>query len=151
MGRRGKYQSQALKYDKKLNYKVVIDITDTPGDSSKIMRTLREVGRTFNLNMANGVPQRKLSMAVVIHGGAINGILNNEAYQKKYGILNPNLEVIAQMKKEGIEFFVCAQILAFRRVPEEDITKDVELALSAKTALVSLDQMGYTYIKINEN
>jgi len=146
-----KTKAKALNNDKDLEYKIAIDITDALSDSSQVMSSLREVARTFNLHVANGTPKRKLKMAVVIHGGAINGITNDQAYQKKYRIPNPNLEVIRQMKKEGIEFYVCAQVLAFRRVPEEDITKDVELALSAKTALVTLDQMGYTYMKISEN
>lgn len=145
-----KTKAKALDYNKDLEYKVVIDITDAVSDSSQVMGTLNEVARTFNLNVANGVPKRKLKMAVVVHGGAIQGLLNDEAYQKKFGLANPNAEVIKLMKKEGIEFYVCAQILAFRQVPEENILKDVDIALSAKTALISLDQMGYTYMKISE-
>ena len=146
-----KSKTKVLDYNKDLEYKIVIDITDSMSDSTQIMRTLREVARTYNLNVANGVPKRKLEMAVVIHGGAIMGILNNEAYRNRYGVDNPNAEAISQMKKEGIDFYVCAQILGFRQVPEENILKDVDITLSAKTALITLQQMGYTYMKINEN
>lgn len=145
-----KSKAKALDYNKDLEYKIAIDIVDEISDSTQVMGTLREVARTYNLNVANGVPKRKLQMAVVLHGGAIQGLLNDEAYQNKYGISNPNAEVIRLMKKEGIEFYVCAQILAFAQVPEENILKDVDIALSAKTALISLDQMGYTYMKISE-
>lgn len=143
--------AKVLTYNKKLEYKVVIDVTDGVKDSTKVMRTLTEVARSYNLNIANGVPQKKMKMAVVIHGSAIYGILDDEAYQEKYGISNPNSEVIDILKKEGIEFYVCSQILSFRNVPEKDILKSIDVAVSAKTALISLDQMGYTYMNVNDN
>lgn len=144
-----KTKAKALDYNKDLGYKVAIDVTDKVSDSTQVMGTLLEVARTYNLNIANGVPKRKMNMAVVIHGGAIQGILNDEAYQAKFGVPNPNLAVIKEMKKEGIEFYVCAQVLAFRQVPEENVMKEVDLAISAKTALITLDQMGYTYMNVN--
>ena len=55
------------------------------------------------------------------------------------------------MKKQGVEFYVCAQVLAFRNIPFENISKDIDIAVSAKTALMTLDQMGYTYMNVNEN
>lgn len=144
-----KTKVKVLEYDKDLDYKVAIDVTDKVSDSTQVMGTLMEVARTYNLNIANGVPKRKLKVAVVIHGSAIQGILNDEAYQAKFGVPNPNIAVIKQMKKEGIEFYVCAQVLAFRQVPEESVMKEVDLAISAKTALITLDQMGYTYMSVN--
>ena len=144
-----KTKAKALKYDKDLDYKIVVDVTDKVSDSTKVMSTLLEVARTYNLNIANGVPKRKLKMAVVVHGGAFYGILNDEAYQEKYGTTNPNLEAIKIMKKEGVEFYVCSQILSFRNTPPENISKDIEIAVSAKTALITLDQMGYTYMNVN--
>lgn len=143
--------AQALKFNKKLDYKVVIDVTDGVKDSTRVMRTLNEVARSYNLNIANGVPQKKMNMAVVVHGSAIYGILSDEAYQKKYGVPNPNREVIDILKKEGIEFYVCSQILSFRNIPSEDVLESIDIAISAKTALITLDQMGYTYMNVNDN
>lgn len=142
-------KTKVLDYDKNLEYKIAIDVTDRHKDSTTVMSTLQEVARTYNLNIANGVKKENLNMAVVIHGGAIYNILNEEAYQKKYGTSNPNIEVIKLMKKEGIKFYVCGQILAFRQTDEKDIIKDIEVTLSAKTALITLDQMGYTYMSVN--
>ncbi len=146
-----KSKAKALKYDRDLEYKVVVDVTDAIKDSTRIIRPFTEVARTYNLNIANGVPKRKMNMAVVIHGGAIHAILNDEAYQKKFGTPNPNIKAIEAMKKAGIDFYVCAQILGFWQVPEENVFKDVKIALSAKTALITLDQKGYTYMNVNEN
>jgi len=144
-----KNKSKVLDYDKNLDYRVVIDVYDRHKDSTTVMSTLREVARTYNLNIANGIKPKNLKMAVVIHGGAINGILNEAAYQKKYKTSNPNIEIIKLMKKEGIKFYICGQNLAFRQTPKEDILKEMEIALSAKTALITLDQMGYTYLSVN--
>ncbi len=143
--------AKVLKYNKKLDYKVVIDVTDGVRDSSAVMRTLNEVARSYNLNIANGVPQKKMNMAVVVHGSAIYGILSDEAYQKKFGIPNPNREVIDILKKEGIEFYVCSQILSFRNISEDKVLGSINVAVSAKTALITLDQMGYTYMNVNDN
>ncbi len=146
-----KTKTKVLKYDKSLSYKMAIDVTDGVKDSTEIMGPLLEVARSYNLNIANGVPKRKLETAVVIHGSAIWGILNNEVYKEKYGVDNPNLEAIKIMKKQGVEFYVCAQVLAFRNVPFDQVSKEIDLAVSAKTALMTLDQMGYSYMNVNEN
>lgn len=146
-----KTKTKALKYDKSLRYKMAIDITDGVRDSTQILRPFKETARSYNLAIANGVPKRKLETAVVIHGSAIWGILNNEAYKAKYGVDNPNLEAIKLMKKEGVQFYVCAQVLAFRNIPLEDVSKEIDIAVSAKTALLTLDQMGYTYMNVNEH
>lgn len=143
--------AKVLKYNKKLDYKIVIDVTDGVKDSTSVMNTLNEVARSYNLNIANGVPQKKLKMAVVVHGSAIYGILDDEAYKKKYGIPNPNREVIDILKKEGIEFYVCSQLLSFRNIPTDQVLNSVDVAVSAKTALITLDQMGYTYMNVNDN
>lgn len=145
-----KSNAASLAYNKKLDYQIAIDIVDSPSDSSSMMVTLREVARTYNLNIANGVPQKKLNVAVVIHGSAIWGILNNEAYNERYGIDNPKIEVLQKFKEQGIDLYVCAQVLAFRNVDFDDVAEEVDLAVSAKTALITLNQKGYTYMKISE-
>lgn len=143
--------AKVLRYDEDLDYKMVIDIVDAPSDSSQVMVTLREVARTYNLNVANGVPEEKLDVAVVIHGSAIFGLLKNEVYKERNGVDNPNLEVLKLFKKQGIELYVCAQVLAFRNIDFDDVSADIHLATSAKTALITLDQKGYSYMKVNEN
>lgn len=145
-----KTKTKELKYDKSLSYKMAIDVSDGVKDSSKIIRPFLEVARSYNLNVANGVPKRKLEAAVVIHGAAIWAILKNDAFKEKYGVDNPNLEAIRIMKKQGIEFYVCSQVLAFRNVSFDQISDEIDLVVSAKTALITLDQMGYSYLNVNE-
>lgn len=146
-----KSDAKALSYDKKLDYKLVIDIVDAPSDSASIMVTLSEVARTYNLHIANGVPEKKLDMAVVIHGSAIYGTLKNDVYKARNKVDNPNLKILKLFKEQGIDLYICAQVLAFRNVNFDDVAEEVELAVSAKTALTTLNQKGYTYMKISEN
>jgi intracellular sulfur oxidation DsrE/DsrF family protein len=145
-----KTDASALSYDQKLENKIVIDIVDAPSDSAALMNTLREVARTYNLHVANGVPEKKLAVAVVIHGSAIYGVLKNERYKERNKVDNPNLEVLKLFKDQGIDLYICAQVLAFRNIDFDDVADEIQLAVSAKTALTTLDQMGYSYMKISE-
>ena len=112
-----------LKYDPEVDYKVAIDVYEKLQDSSKVLSAFREVGRTYNLNVANGVPQDKLKMAVVIHGYAVDAILSHEQYKEKYGIENPNLEILDSYANQGITMYVCGQNLGFLNLSNEDISK----------------------------
>lgn len=146
-----KIENTVLKYDSTLDYKVAIDVYDKVSDSTKINGALSETARTYNLLIANGVPQEKLKMAVVVHWLAVYAILNNEAYEKKYGIKNPNIDVIRALKDLGVNFYVCAQNLGFFDIPSSDLTPEIEVAISAKTTFITLDQMGYSYLNVNED
>ncbi|MCO4821465.1 MAG: DsrE family protein [Flavobacteriaceae bacterium] len=140
-----------MKYTPDLDYKVVIDIYDKIKDSTKLTGTLLTAGRTYNLNIANGVPQDDLNMAIVVHGFAVYSILNDEAYEKKYGVKNPNSEAIKAYKNAGVSIYVCGQNLGFFNLPPEDLMPEIDIAISAKTTLIALDQMGYTYMNVNSD
>jgi len=45
------------------------------------------------------------------HGAAINAILDDAHYKEKFGVSNPNLKVLAELKKSGVKLFVCGQNL----------------------------------------
>ena len=140
-----------LKYNPEIEYKIAIDVYDKIKDSTKLVSTIREVGRTYNLNVANGVPTEKLKIAVVLHGWSIYAVLNDKAYEEKFGVKNPNLQVIKAYRNQGIEFYICGQNLGFFNVPQENLAPEIDVAISAKTALVTLDQLGYSYLNVNED
>ena len=144
-------ENTVLKYDSSIDYKLAIDIYDKIKDSSKLAGTFREVGRTYNLNIANGVPMDKLKVAVVIHGGAISSILNDAAYEKKYGIKNPNSEALRVYKENGVQFYVCGQSVGFMNLSSDKLAPEIDVAVSAKTAFITLDQLGYSYLNVNED
>jgi intracellular sulfur oxidation DsrE/DsrF family protein len=145
-----KIDPQALKYDPTLEYKVVLDIYDGIKDSTKVNGALLEVARTYNLLIANGAPREKVKVAAVIHGGSVFSILSEEVYMKRYQVSNPNLPLIAKLKEAGIELFVCGQNLGMFQLTAAQLTPDVKVALSAKTAFITLDQLGYSFLDVSD-
>lgn len=143
-----KTDAEVLAFDPTLEYKVAVDVYGNQKDSTKIHGTLEEVARTYNLHLANGVPKEKLKVAVVIHGMAVNAILTDEAYMEKFKISNPNLVALEAFNKAGIDLIVCGQNLGFFNYTREQISPLIKVAYSAKTALVTLDQKGYSFLDV---
>lgn len=139
----------ALPYDSTLDYKVALDLYGKVKDSTAIHPSILEVARTYNLNIANGVPAEKIQIAAVIHGGLVQAILSEEEYQKKYQTTNPNIAAIKALEGAGVKFYVCGQSMGFYKLGSENITPMVKMAISAKTTFITLDQMGYSYLNVS--
>lgn len=86
---------------------------------------------------------------MVIHAQSVLSILTDEAYKEENGISNPSLPLIAKLKEAGVELCVCGQNIGFYDFKPEQISPDVKIALSAKTALITLDQMGYSFLNVS--
>ncbi|MDF2156892.1 DsrE family protein [Algoriphagus sp. CAU 1675] len=137
-----------LTYNPELDYKVILDIYGRVRDSSMVFPSFVDLARTYNLHVANGVPKEKLHMVAVVHGGSVIAILNDEEYERKYGIPNPNKEAIRQMAEAGIRFYVCGQNMGMFQFRKDQILPQVKVAISAKTTFVTFGQLGYTYLDI---
>ncbi|MEP0713595.1 DsrE family protein [Algoriphagus sp.] len=144
-------KNAALPFDPTLDYKIVLDLYGKMKDSTAIHPVFQEVARTYNLNIANGVPADKIHMAAVIHGGIVRAILSEENYQEKYQTANPNLLAIKALEDLVVKFYVCGQSLAFNNIPSDKVTSLVKVAVSAKTSFITLDQMGYSYLNISDD
>jgi intracellular sulfur oxidation DsrE/DsrF family protein len=57
--------------------------------------------------------------------------------------LTPNLKPIAEMKKHGVEFFVCGQYLVGEKIDPKTLTPDVQLAADALLVLMQYQNKGY--------
>ncbi len=86
-----------------------------------------------------------MKVAAVIHAESDLSVLTDEGYKEKFGIPNPTLPLISKLKKAGVELFVCGQNFGYYNFKPEEISPDVKIALLAKTALITLDQMGYSF------
>ena len=69
-------EDPVMTYVPTITYRVALDLYGTMKDFSAIHPAILEVGRTYNLNIANGVPAEKIQIAAVIHGGLVQAILN---------------------------------------------------------------------------
>lgn len=130
-------------------YKIVIDLKNLQTNKNSINAGLNNVARMMNLHGLGGVKPENLHVAVAIHGGATEIILNNEAYKKKNNTNNPNLELIKELKEAGVELYVCGQSLIGRNYDQDEVNKDVKIGLSMLTVVTSYMLDGYHQMVFN--
>lgn len=129
-------------------YKVVFDVARNFDNPSKPNTLIETAARFINMHREAGVPAENIKVALVIHGGAYADILKNEFYQEKYPELsvNPNANLITQLSKQGVEIILCGQTAAYRKIAKTDMLPEVQVSLSAMTALVQRQNQGYRLI-----
>jgi DNA-binding transcriptional ArsR family regulator/intracellular sulfur oxidation DsrE/DsrF family protein len=129
-------------------YKVVFEINKAADKPEQINPGLNRVARTVNLYTWAGVPLTHLHFVAVASGGATAMTLDNAYYRKVFGVDNPNLPVIEELKKAGVDVAVCGQAVAEKKYPYEAIDTHVTLALSALTTITELQQKGYALMPL---
>jgi intracellular sulfur oxidation DsrE/DsrF family protein len=127
-------------------YRVVWDATRAAEKPSQLLPALNMAGSELNAFEVTGVQAKNVKFVVVFHGDAMDGILNNEQYQAKFGVSNPNLAVLNQMKARGVEFFVCGQNVAFAGIDPATLSPLVKLASDALIVLMSYQNQGYALL-----
>ena len=127
--------------------KLMLDVSKSSEDKSSINRSIVTVARFLNMHANAGMKIEQLSAAVTIHGGAWQDVLNDEEYKKKFGIDNPNTDLINQLNAAGVDVIVCGQTAAFRGMSRDDVNPNVKFALSAMTAILQYQNNGYHLIK----
>ncbi|HVY06954.1 MAG TPA: DsrE family protein [Burkholderiales bacterium] len=133
----------AMQPDKNTDYKVVFNITAGAPANDKVNPSLERVARAANIFASAGVPLSHLHFVAVIHGPATQSVLDNEHYQEKFSMDNPNVKLISELKAAGVKVLVCGQALAVNKFAHEWVNKDVEITLSAMSSVIMLEQQGY--------
>lgn len=124
-------------------YRAVWDATRDADAPGHLLPAIDMAGSELNALGASRLPVSLARFVLVFHGPAVNGILDAEAYRAKFGVDNPNLEALAQMKKVGVEMFVCGQYLAAEKIDPRTLSKDVRVASDALLVLIEYQQDGY--------
>ena len=127
-------------------FKALFDVSDSNKKPDQYNRNIESVARFLNMHARNGVPIENMKLAVIIHGSAVKDVLTDSAYEKRHGIKNPNSELIKRLSEQGVEFYLCGQSAIFYDIKKEEISSNVELALSAMTMAVLLQNKGYHLI-----
>lgn len=135
-----------IKLPEGFTYKALFDISETNKKHDQYNRKIESVARFLNMHARNGVKLEDMKIAVVLHGAATKDILTDEAYTKRHGQKNPNTELINQLSDKGVEFYLCGQSAAFYDIKKSELSSDVNLALSAMTMAVLLQQDDYQLI-----
>ena len=129
--------------DKNTVYKAIYDATIAPEDSSQILPALNMAGSELNALGVYGIPVNHAKFVVIFHGAAINGILDNYHYKAIFGIDNPNLKVLTELRKTGVQLFVCGQNLLADNIDFKTISPDITVASDALIVLMSFQNDGY--------
>ena len=73
--------------------------------------------------------------------------MNNEAYKKKYGVENPNLKLLEEMKAAGIKIVGCSQAMMKNSIDPSEVNPNVTPIFSRFTTVSSYQLKGYAYFK----
>jgi intracellular sulfur oxidation DsrE/DsrF family protein len=134
--------------DPEMEYRVVFDITYSPEKPEELNKALETPARFLNMHVGAGKDRSTLRPVMVVHGGASYGLLKNEYYKEKYGVDNPNTDLIAQLVEAGVEIYLCGQTAAHRNLSEERRLPGIGVSLSAMTILIELQQQGFATITL---
>ncbi|WP_111672522.1 DsrE family protein [Algoriphagus litoralis] len=133
--------------DPSLEYKIIVDLASGAEDNKQISRWVDNVARLMNLHGLAGVPKEKIKVKVIIHGGAIFSLLNDENYQERFEVANPNLKVFEALKEAGAEVYVCGQSMIARNLKTADLWPGVTIAHSALTTITTYVPQGYVLLR----
>ena len=124
-------------------YQAVFDATRFASQPTELLPAINMAASELNALAAVNAPLSNAKFAIVFHGRAVDGILDSEHYKAKFGVENPNLKVIRDMKKAGVEFFVCGQYLASEKINPKTLSPEVALAADALLVLMHYQNKGY--------
>lgn len=136
--------------DPNIDYKLLFELTMNNPDSAvkEINAGLMEIIRVINLHVASGIPVKRIYPVIVVHAAALNAISNNNVYQKKFKIDNPNIKILDELeKKTGAKLIACGQAMAFFDVKKEDLLPEVKVSVTAQTVLSHYQLKGYVLYK----
>lgn len=132
--------------------KIAFDLSAATPDSARgtYNTGLLEAMRILNLHAAAGVPKEKMDVVVVFHGPGAVSFLNDELYNQRFKMNNPNLSLVKQLQANGVKFVVCGQTAAFRGFTAASFVPGTLKAESARSAISDLTQRGYAVYTLSE-
>lgn len=136
--------------DPNIDYKLLFELTMNNPDSAakEINAGLMEIVRVINLHIASGIPLKRIYPVIVVHAAALNAISNNAAYQKKFKLDNPNINILEELeKKTGAKLIACGQAMVFFEMKKEELLPEVKISVTAQTVLSHYQLKGYVLYK----
>ncbi|MDX1647054.1 MAG: DsrE family protein [Longimicrobiales bacterium] len=124
-------------------YKLAFEVASPAATPGTLNAGFNTVARFLNMHAQAGVPADHLHAGIVVHGAASFELLDDEAHRARFGVDNPNGELLRELVDAGHRVILCGQSAASRGVPTDDLVAGVEVALSAMTAFLLLQDEGY--------
>jgi intracellular sulfur oxidation DsrE/DsrF family protein len=128
------------------HWKVVFDVAGVPEEQDVLNHRIETVARFLNMHARAGIDPDRIEVAIVFHGRATRAILNQVAFERRYGRANPDRELLDALTDAGVSVYVCGQSAAAYGFDPAELVGDAKLSLSAMTALVRLQSDGYALI-----
>jgi len=116
-------------------FAIAFDVAKAATDGAR-NRGFESAARFMNMHVAAGVPQDRIDLAVVVHGGAVRDLVSGDD--------TSSAQMVRDMLDHGVRFIVCGQSAAAQGIAADDLIDGVEMDLSAMTAHALLQQDGYT-------
>ncbi|MDH3733369.1 MAG: DsrE family protein [Gemmatimonadota bacterium] len=126
-----------------MQYRIAWEMVDPAPSPDQLNVHLVTAARFLNMHARAGVPVENLHLALVVHGQAGKAMLDDIGYREKEGVDNPNKELIRELHDAGVRIILCGQTAAARDLPRDRLLPEVEVALSAMTALLVLQDEGF--------
>jgi intracellular sulfur oxidation DsrE/DsrF family protein len=131
---------------KRKTYKAIYDATRAASNAKQILPALNMAGSELNAFGVSGIPLTRARFVIVFHGAALNGILKDNDYKDKYGVTNPNLKVLSELKSAGVQLLVCGQNLLSEKIDPASISPDIDIATDALIVLMTFQNKGYALL-----
>jgi len=134
--------------DPNTNYKVVFSINRDPENPDDVNPMFNAMATYLNTLGKYGVPPEHRNIVAVIHHRTegFDIVMTNEAYKKRHGRDNPNIEIIHKLKQAGVDIRLCGQGLVGREIDAKDVNPDIQIDLWAMTTMINLMLNGYARI-----
>lgn len=129
------------------SYKIVVALTAGATKPDQVNPALDHVARIVNLYVAAGVPLSHLKIVGIAYGATTPAVMDEAHYRARYGVDNPNLKLISELRKAGVTVAVCAQAVAEHHIQYAWVSKEVTIALSGLTTVTVLEHDGYTLMQ----
>lgn len=136
----------AFKPNPAATYKVVFGVSMNARKPGEVNPALDHVARAVNIYVAAGVPLSHLKFVAVVYGPATGVVLSNAHYRAKFGVSNPNLDLIHKLREAGVTVAVCGQAVAEHHFQYTWVEPGVKIALSALSTLSTLEDEGYALV-----
>jgi intracellular sulfur oxidation DsrE/DsrF family protein len=127
-------------------YKAIFDATRGAEKPTQLVPAVNMLGSALNALGASGIPLKNARFVIVFHGPAVDGLLNDRTYRAKFRTPNPNLPVLAELRKAGVEVYVCGQYLVSENIDRATLSPDVEVASGALIVLMTYQNSGYALL-----
>jgi intracellular sulfur oxidation DsrE/DsrF family protein len=133
--------------DKGRAYKVIFDVTRAAEQPGRPVDGVLFAATDLSALRGQGVPERNTKFALIFHGPAVDGLLDHAAYRAKFGMDNPNLEMLAALKRAGVEVMACGQYLGAMKIDPSTLSRDVSIAAEAYLTLITYQNNGYALLE----